>query len=318
MPTIVKVLGFSISLTLVFTLVANLMPQVEGQAPVDKEVDLSALTMESFIELGNELFAGNKGNCTLCHNNMGRAPDILALDMVAMATQRMADERYQGKSKTVVGYLRESIIDPGIYVVKGFGKKGTHDAESPMPGFEKKLSNVEIDAIIAYLQSKDGGDVTVALPSDVPDTGTKKSEAQPDASHEKPQSAATVADVFSKFACTACHSEHDNAVVLGPGFGTIGDRLSKALIRQSIIDPNAVVGQNFAPNIMPTDFADTMTIKELEMVVAYLAEKKSPVKSEKSEKSDAAAKINPKPSETMVADELADPKQVQEKSEGNQ
>ena len=44
---LVKVLGFSLALILVFTLVANTLPQVEGEAPVETEVDLGALTMES-------------------------------------------------------------------------------------------------------------------------------------------------------------------------------------------------------------------------------------------------------------------------------
>jgi hypothetical protein len=77
---LLKVVLFSISLTLVFTLVTNLLPQVEGEAPVEQEIDLGALTMDSFVALGESTFSG-KGTCTLCHNNMGRAPDILQLNM---------------------------------------------------------------------------------------------------------------------------------------------------------------------------------------------------------------------------------------------
>ncbi|MCK5921474.1 MAG: hypothetical protein KAG66_11075, partial [Methylococcales bacterium] len=79
MSTLAKVLGFSFALTLVFTLVANMLPQVEGEAPVDEEIDLGELTMDSFIATGESLFSG-KGTCTLCHNDLGRAPDILALN----------------------------------------------------------------------------------------------------------------------------------------------------------------------------------------------------------------------------------------------
>ena len=43
---------FSIGLTLVFTLVANLLPQVEGEAPVEQVVDLGSLTMDDFVALG--------------------------------------------------------------------------------------------------------------------------------------------------------------------------------------------------------------------------------------------------------------------------
>ena len=53
MGTLSKVLGFSLALTLVFTGVANLLPQVEGEPPKEEKVDLGALTMDSFIAWGN-------------------------------------------------------------------------------------------------------------------------------------------------------------------------------------------------------------------------------------------------------------------------
>jgi len=188
-----KSLGFSLALTLLFTLVANLLPQVEGEAPVEQEVDLGALTVESFAALGESIFAG-KGTCTLCHNAMGRAPDILALNIVAAAVERMEDDRYKGKANDAETYFRESMVDPGIYVVKGFGKKGSNDTISPMPAVNKapiELSDIEIDAVIAYLQAKDGNDVTVPLPTEAP-----AAEAEPT---EPAGPASTVEEVVAKF-----------------------------------------------------------------------------------------------------------------------
>ena len=79
MSTLFKVLSFSLGLTLFFTGVANLLPQVEGEAPVEVEVDLGALTMETYIEMGEKVFSG-KGTCTLCHNDLGRAPNLLKIN----------------------------------------------------------------------------------------------------------------------------------------------------------------------------------------------------------------------------------------------
>lgn len=268
MPTIVKVLGFSLGMALVFTGIANLLPQVEGQAPEDKEVDLGALTMESFIAMGEDLFR-NKGTCTLCHNNMGRAPDILELEMNETSRRRLADERYKGSAKDVAGYILESMVDPGVYVVKGFGKKGTKDTESPMPAINKapiELNDVEMSAVIAYLQAKDGGEVTVALPTDTPAPALVAEAAAPAV-------AATAEEAIAKFACSACHAVLDSASEVGPSLKNVGARLSAEEIRQSIVNPNAVIAKNYPP-IMPPDFADRMMAKELEMMVEFLAKSK--------------------------------------------
>ncbi|MBC8211401.1 MAG: c-type cytochrome [Gammaproteobacteria bacterium] len=269
---LLKVMLFSLGLTLVFTLIANLLPQVEGEAAQEQEIDLGALTMDGFVSLGETLFSG-KGTCTLCHNSMGRAPDILQLDMVAIAKEHLADETYQGAATSVQDYLRESMLQPSVYVVKGFGQKGSNDTVSPMPVVNKapiQLTDVEIDAVIAFMQAKDGNDVTVALPQGLP-----ASEAAPAAGAKQAVVAAlpaeTAEQAFSKFSCTACHSVAGTTSPVGPELNTIASRLDKAQIRQSILDPNAVIAEGFDAGMMPLDFARKMTISELDLVVNYLA-----------------------------------------------
>jgi len=268
---LLKSLGFSIGLILAFTLVANLLPQVEGEAPVDQEIDLTTLTMDDFVSLGSDIFKG-KGTCTLCHNSMGRAPDILKLNMVEIATQRLKDTHYKGKGITAADYLIESMIDPGIYVVKGFGKKGSNDTISPMPAVDKapiQLTHIEIDAVIAFMQSKDGNEVTVSLPTATASIKKEDSESK----QQKPITATTAEQALNKYTCTACHAVLDSQSPVGPELKSVGRRLTEKQIRDSIIDPNAVVAKGFAP-MMPTDFADKMTARELEMVVKFLAGQK--------------------------------------------
>ena len=74
MNVLTKTLGFSLALILAFTAVTYLLPQMRGEAPEDSDVDVAALTMDSFIRLGEDLLLG-KGTCTLCHNKLGRARD---------------------------------------------------------------------------------------------------------------------------------------------------------------------------------------------------------------------------------------------------
>ncbi len=275
MNVFAKSMLFSIGLILVFTLVSNLLPQVEGEAPVEQKVDLGSLTMDDFVALGEDLFM-NKGTCTLCHKPppLGRAPDIQGTNMVAISDERLADERYAGAATDAAGYILESMVDPSRYVVAGWGKKGSNDSESPMPKVDKapiELSAMEMDAVIAWLQAKDGNEVTISLPT--PEAAAEAVAAVEPAAAGAPAPAATAEEALAKYACTSCHSLDSSDALVGPGLVDVGGRLTVDQIRQSILDPNAVITEGF-PAAMPTDFAEKMTVRELEMIVNTLAEKK--------------------------------------------
>lgn len=272
MTVLLRTLGFSLALILIFTAVTYILPQMKGEAPVEKALDVGALTKDSFIALGEDLYRG-KGTCTLCHNALGRAPDLLALNVEKVSLERLADSRYQGSAKDVEGYIRESMVDPGRYVVAGFGKKGSNDTESPMPAIDQpptQLSAVEIDAIIAFLQDKDGNTVTVALPAAIPQkppvSGTELLAGEKQGLAQGPEEA------IAKFGCAACHSIMATVSAVGPDLNEVGDRLSIDQIRASIITPNAVIAQGYPP-IMPY-FSEKMMISELELIVNFLSKQK--------------------------------------------
>ena len=266
-----KVLGFSVALTLIFTGIANLLPQVEGDAPVDKEIDLGALTPKSFAALGESLFMG-KGTCTLCHKPppLGRAPDIQGENMVGLAESALADERYKGDAKTAEEYIRESMTDPSKFVVKSWGVAGSNDSTSPMPKVDAapiELSAIEIDAVIAYLQNKDGNDITVELPTEA--LAPVEEVVSTVGGGGVPAPATTAEEAVKKYGCQACHSMLGTTSPGGPSLDDVSTRLDAEQIRQSILDPSAVISEGFT-DMMPKDFADKMTVKELTMIVDLL------------------------------------------------
>ena len=266
MKALLKSLGFSVALILVFASVTYVLPQVKGEAPEEETVDVGELSMESFVALGEKLYRG-KGTCTLCHNNLGRAPDLLTYDVVKVSLERIADERYEGKAGDDENYLRESLLQPSIYVVTGFGKKGSNDTESPMPVVDQppiQLSELEIDAIIAFMQNKDGNPVTVALPTAAP-TADKDTEVVA----ERPALAQTPEEVIAKFGCAACHTVLATESPVGPNLNDVGKRLQLDQIRNSIVDPQAVIAEGFPP-IMPP--FPTMALAELELISGFLAQ----------------------------------------------
>lgn len=265
MNALAKSLGFSVALVLVFASVTYILPQIKGEAPEEETVAVGELTMDSFIELGEKIYRG-KGTCMLCHNNLGRAPDMLTYDVARVSLERIADSRYQGKAADAEAYLRESMLEPSAYVVTGFGKKGSNDAESPMPAVHQppiQLSELEIDAVIAFMQEKDGNPVTVALP-----TVAAEDEKADEAVAEKPAMAQSPEEVIAKFGCAACHTVLNTESVVGPNLNDIGKRQNLTQIRNSIVDPQAEIAEGFPP-IMPK--FPIMTMAELEMLAVFLA-----------------------------------------------
>jgi mono/diheme cytochrome c family protein len=78
--------------------------------------------------------------------------------------------------------------------------------------------------------------------------------------------------VFSSAGCGACH-----AFKAAGAEGTTGPNLDEALkgksaefIRMSITNPNAEIAKGFGPNIMPQNFGEQLTDKQLDDVVAFL------------------------------------------------
>jgi len=165
------------------------------------------------------------------------------------------------------------MLKPSIYVVSGFGKKGSNDTESPMPTVDKppsQLSKIEINAIIAYLQSKDNNTVTVTLPTK---TSVSTTVTGGKAESAKPKLAQNPEQAFAKFGCVACHSILKTKSTVGPDLNNVGARLTVNQIRESIITPNAVIAKGFPP-IMP-DLSEKIMIRELEMMVQYLVKQKT-------------------------------------------
>ncbi len=112
----------------------------------------------------------------------------------------------------------------------------------------------------------------MALPTEEATPVTSKPETTLETTIQvaEPQIAESAEAALVKFTCMVCHSVLESESPVGPDLRTVASRLSVEEIRQSIIDPTAVIAEGFPP-IMPADFADKMKIKELDMIVQFLA-----------------------------------------------
>ena len=272
--TLLKVLAFSLVILLSYTFFANILPQVQSNPPPEEEAPSPGdMDVAGMIAWGEKLFSG-RGTCTLCHNNMGRAPDMLAVDLGAEFATRLADPRYAGRAKGLSGaeaieaYIEESMSEPSAYVVAGFGKKGTNDTVSPMPVVTAapiSLSEAEMAALTAFLQSRAGVEVTVSLPRATEAEGESAGDGG-----EEEGPAETAAAAIEKFSCSTCHDLLGSGADIGPKLGGVGARLGRAGLRQAILDPNATIAPGYEADLMPGDFAEQMRVSELELILDYL------------------------------------------------
>jgi len=218
------------------------------------ETDIDAL-----VGMGETLLKG-KGGCLLCHKmaeqGNTRGPDLRGVG-------GRAARRRPGMGAEA--YLLESLRDPGAYVVEEFAASG---GTSIMPAADQppaEMSATELKALVAFLQSL-GGEITVEITAqDVQAAEAQKSEPPPAAPNHP-----GYALLLSK-GCVACHDLLGSSPRVGPPLSEVGTRLSAAEIRQSIVEPNAVIAEGFQPGLMLQNFADTLAPEELDQMVSYLS-----------------------------------------------
>lgn len=103
--------------------------------------------------------------------------------------------------------------------------------------------------------------------------GMTTSTTQPPAPPAAPAgNAAAGKALFSAQGCASCHTFSAAGAT-----GTVGPDLDKALkgkdaafVRESIVDPNKEIAPGYQPNIMPQNFGQSLTPKQVDDLVAFL------------------------------------------------
>ena len=255
-----KILGFVIAIDLFYMGIGQwYLTQSEEHPPQDLEITLET-DMDTLIGMG-ETMLKTKGGCLLCHKiteqGNTRAPDLRGVGGRA-ATRR--------PGMSAEAYLTESLRDPGAYVVAEFATAG---GASIMPVADQPpadLSATELKALVAYLQSL-GGEITVVITAeDVEAAEAKQRKSTASAGSTHPGFA-----LLASQGCVACHDVAGTTRRVGPPLTDVRQRLSAAQIRQSIVDPNAVIAEGYQKDLMLKDFAEKLSGEELDQLVNYLS-----------------------------------------------
>jgi mono/diheme cytochrome c family protein len=74
--------------------------------------------------------------------------------------------------------------------------------------------------------------------------------------------------------CGACHafSAAGTSGAAGPNLDEAVEGEDPEAVREAIVDPNEEIAEGYAPNVMPQNFEETLTPKQLDDVVAFLTQ----------------------------------------------
>lgn len=133
-----------------------------------------------------------------------------------------------------------------------------------------EMDEVQMNALIAFLQDRAGLEPTVPLPSaaDAPADGGD-SEAVGD---EGEPLVATGAEAIDKFFCASCHDLEDSEADVGPKLNDLAGRMSRGEVMEAILEPNNIIAEGYEPDFMPLDLGEQMHVSELILIVDYIME----------------------------------------------
>jgi cytochrome c2 len=271
MRTFLKVFAFNIVVIAFFLYVGNSIPQLRQDPP--QELVLAAdASAEDFVKAGQDLFYG-KGTCALCHEigkKGERCPDLAGVG--ERAETRIKEERYKGKATNGAEYLVESLMEPTTYVVEGY--------QPSMPPVGRQLSDLELVAVVSFLQSQ-GGEVTVNGQTHFPKWRGEGGGVASAAAAPAPVTAAAASsgasgqELIQQWGCITCHKLDGPEKQLGPSLWDIGARKDANYIRESILQPDAVVVEGFPAGLMKgtldgSGFYQKVPLQDLNAIVDYL------------------------------------------------
>jgi cytochrome c2 len=271
MRTFLKVFAFNIVVIAFFLYVGNSIPQLRQDPP--QELVLAAdASAEDFVKAGQDLFYG-KGTCALCHEigkKGERCPDLAGVGERAEA--RIKEAGYKGKATNGAEYLVESLMEPTTYVVEGY--------QPSMPPVGRQLSDLELVAVVSFLQSQ-GGEVTVNGQTHFPKWRGEGGGVASAAAAPAPVTAAAASsgasgqELIQQWGCITCHKLDGPDKLIGPSLWDIGARKDANYIRESILQPDAVVVEGFPAGLMKgtldgSGFYQKVPLQDLNTIVDYL------------------------------------------------
>jgi mono/diheme cytochrome c family protein len=266
--SVMRLLTFSLAVIWFYAFVAGLVPESSTAVNLT-ELDWS--DPDAVAEQGALVFNG-KGQCAACHTvdtsaPPGRCPDLTDIGINAATRVPGMDAK---------AYLIESMYQPANYLVPGYGKIMPEVWKAPIA-----LSKLEIEAVIAYLQSQ-GGEIDPTPfdePIDRADVATVAAALPPLLTGDPELGK----KVFVDAACISCHAvkgiespaagevnEEDFEVVTAPDLSEIAAFNDMRYLEESILVPGAQIVSGYGAvtvRAKGTTFQGTLVSQDEEKIV---------------------------------------------------
>ena len=159
---------------------------------------------------------------------------------------------------------RKETYERAIYAISNGGFSGAVMPQNIFTGDDAKL-------VAQFVAKYSGKDVNTPVSPSTMGGGMGGSGGGAAAPAPKQDLASIGASVFAQNGCGACHqlSAAGANGKVGPTLNGIGGDPA-AMIKQSIVNPNAVVEPGYAKNVMPQNFGQMLTAEQVNGLVAYL------------------------------------------------
>lgn len=197
-------------------------------------------TTTADVARGRVLFTQNCGTCHVLAEAGTTGPIGPDLDDAFAAAREIGEN-----GDTIEGIVKAQVENP---------RPENGDPSVSMPA--DLVSGQDLDDVAAYVASVAG--VPGAAPPKVP--------------------GGPGAQVFANNGCGGCHTLEG---VKGAG-GTLGPNLDEvlpgqtaAMIEKSVVDPESVIAKGYPPGVMPANFGQVLSKKELQQLVEFLIKETS-------------------------------------------
>jgi cytochrome c551/c552 len=242
-----RIFVFMLAVVGIYAYVGQLVPQFEEHPPA-KKVIAAQTPGEELAAIGEELVRG-KGGCLVCHKvaeaGNERGPDLRKA-MSAAGTRRAG--------VSAEAYLMESLVDPDAFLVPGFPKMMPSALKPPA-----NFSLAEAKAVVAYLQSLGGAEVSVRI---------EAGDLAPPAAAVREHRGKTLA---VQYGCLGCHKAAGEGGTVGPDITRAAATREPAEILRKIVEPSAWTTPGFQAGIMPAEIGRAIPEGERHEIVAWLA-----------------------------------------------
>ncbi len=252
--TFFKIFTFLLATVSIYSYVGQLVPQFE-EYPPDKKVITVSTPPAELAAIGEELVRV-KGGCLICHK-VTETGNVRGPDLRKVAGQ--AATRKPGMDAEA--YLTESLVEPNAFLVPGYPKM--------MPSAIKPPANMnlaEIKAIIAYLQTVGGAEITVKIvAADIKAAQLASRAAGP--VHKGKEAMGT-------YGCVGCHKITEGKMSeggeVGPELTKVGSGRTAEELLKKIVEPSVWTTPNYPAGVMPAELGKAIPEGERHEIVAYL------------------------------------------------